>query len=130
MGQALPARLHQRERERYLATSLRAACTADTLMTAPDVSQRFDRVRADGYARVTGEPKMGLRLIAMAAGDMGHGQGLAINIGAHAIRMSHDRIREACLPPLRRAATRIVRAASRWRCSPKSLQIMAQIPVS
>lgn len=111
MGQVLLAQLQPRELDRYFASSERLPFTADTLTEASAIRARLDLVRSQQFALVEGELELGLRSIAVPAGQTGRGQSLAINISAHAARISSLHMRNVFLPHLRNAVTAIKIAA-------------------
>jgi IclR family transcriptional regulator, pca regulon regulatory protein len=107
MGRVLLAELPGEELERYLAEAAFEALTAHTV-TSPDRLREIVRgVAAQGYAIVDQELEEGLRAVAApirGASDVGTA---AINVSAHASRISMAAMRDEILPALLETARQI-----------------------
>src|SRR5215475_8442017 len=107
MGRVLLAALPPDELERYLAEAKLEPLT-DRTVTDPDkLREIVAGVAAQGYAIVDQELEEGLRAVAApirGAADVGMA---AINVSAHASRISIDALREQILPALLETARQI-----------------------
>lgn len=113
MGHVLLAQLSHNELARFFQLSPLAAFTPTTLTTREALKARLAQVREQGYAHVCDELESGLRAIAVPIQGRPANARLAINLSAHASRMSEAEMVTNCLEPLRRAARRIEMLASR-----------------
>jgi len=107
MGRVLLADLPEDELERYLAEATFERLTAHTV-TKPDTLRSIVReVGEQGYAIVDQELEEGLRAVAApirGAADVGHA---AINVSAHASRVSMAAMQSQILPALLQTAGQI-----------------------
>ena len=107
MGRVLLAGLSQDELDRYLAEADLAPITGRTV-TDPDRLREILRdVAKQGYAIVDQELEEGLRAVAAPIHGAGGAVTAAINISAHASRVSMTSMRTELLPHLLETATRI-----------------------
>jgi IclR family transcriptional regulator, pca regulon regulatory protein len=100
MGRVLLAALPDEERERYLAEGPFAPLTDRTVTDPGKLRELLAQVAQQGYALVDQELEEGLRAIAVpihGAPDVGTA---AINVSAHASRVSVAALREQILPVL------------------------------
>jgi len=81
------------------------------MLTAKDAE--LDRVHGQGWALVDQELEEGLRSIAAPIHDAGGRTIAAVNVSAHASRVSAEEIKRTLLPPLLAAAQRIEADLSR-----------------
>lgn len=107
MGQALLALMTPRELERYFSNADLAALTPHTITTRAGLRDRLDQVRRQGYALVSEELEIGLRSVSVAVPNPDQRTGIAINIAAHAARVSTDEMESRYLPALQKAARHI-----------------------
>jgi len=107
MGQALLAELSQNEFDRFMKASRLDGLTQKTLTTREALRARLAEVRERGYAVVSEELEIGVRGLAVAVPHRPANARLAINLTAHAGRISEAEMIETFLPPLRRAAARV-----------------------
>jgi IclR family transcriptional regulator, pca regulon regulatory protein len=113
MGQALLAQLHPRELDRYLESARLERFTPYTITGKAELRARLALIRQDGFALVSEELELGLRSIAVAIMRPGGGPSLAINMSAHAGRVTSEEMRSAFLPALLDAAQAISIALGR-----------------
>ncbi len=107
MGRVLLAALTQEEFERYLAEATFEAFTERTV-TAPDRLRKIiAEVRRDGYSIIDQELEDGLRAIAVPIHDSSGAVTAALNVSAHANRLSPEAMRTQLLPPLLETARSI-----------------------
>jgi IclR family transcriptional regulator, pca regulon regulatory protein len=107
MGRVLLAGMSQDDLDRYLAEADLAPITGRTV-TDPDRLREIVReVAGQGYAIVDQELEEGLRAIAAPIHGAGGAVTAAINISAHASRVSMAAMRTDLLPPLLETARRI-----------------------
>jgi IclR family pca regulon transcriptional regulator len=107
MGRVLLAALPPGELDRYLAEATLAPLTANTVTDAGRLRELLREVAGQGYAIVDQELEEGLRAVAApirGAADVGMA---AINVSAHASRVSMDALREHILPVLLDTAAQI-----------------------
>jgi IclR family pca regulon transcriptional regulator len=104
MGQVLLAQLPQEAMEAYLAQARLVARTDRTITSAPMLRRAIEKVRHAGHALVDQELEAGLRSIAVPVRDARGSVVAAINVGAHASRVSLDTMRSRFLPELQRCA--------------------------
>ena len=93
--------------ERWLGRQRLEARTPQTITSHKRLADEIARVRAQGYALVDQEFELGLRTIAVPLKDHRGEVIAAINVGAHASRMSMDRLVDECLPSLMDAQARL-----------------------
>ncbi|HEX3493704.1 MAG TPA: IclR family transcriptional regulator C-terminal domain-containing protein [Streptosporangiaceae bacterium] len=107
MGRVLLAALPPDELERYLAEAKLEPLTDRTVTDADRLRELLAEVAEQGYAIVDQELEEGLRAVAApirGAPDVGMA---AINVSAHAARVSMEALRENILPALLETATQI-----------------------
>ena len=107
MGRVLLAALPPDELERYLAEAKLEPLTDRTVTDADRLREILAAVAEQGYAIVDQELEEGLRAVAApirGAADVGMA---AINVSAHAARVSMDALREHILPALLETAGQI-----------------------
>jgi IclR family pca regulon transcriptional regulator len=107
MGRVLLAALPPDELERYLAEAKLEPLTDRTVTDADRLRELLAEVAEQGYAIVDQELEEGLRAVAApirGAPDVGMA---AINVSAHAARVSMDALREHILPALLETAGQI-----------------------
>jgi IclR family transcriptional regulator, pca regulon regulatory protein len=107
MGRVLLAGMSDEDLERYLAEADFAQMT-DRTVTDPDrLREIVTEVRRQGYAIVDQELEEGLRAIAAPIHGAGGAVTAAINVSAHASRVSMAAMRAGLLPHLLETARRI-----------------------
>jgi IclR family pca regulon transcriptional regulator len=107
MGRVMLAGLPQDELERYLASVRIDRLSPRTVTTPAALRDELDRVRGQGWALVDQELEEGLRSVAAPLRDRTGRVVAAVNLSAHASRMSTDSVRRQLVPPLLDAAARI-----------------------
>jgi IclR family pca regulon transcriptional regulator len=114
MGRVLLAGLGDAELDAYLARTARAPLTPHTITDAATLRAAILEVRGQGWSLVDQELEIGLRSIAV---PLTNGSGrvvAALNISAHAARVSAKGMVGELLPRLR-LAQRQIDAALRFR---------------
>jgi IclR family transcriptional regulator, pca regulon regulatory protein len=104
MGQVLLANLPAEALEDYLARVRLVERTDRTITSVPKLRKALAQVRDAGFAMLDQELEVGLRSIAVPVRD---GRGCvvaAINVGAHASRVSLEEMQAQFLPPLKKCA--------------------------
>jgi IclR family pca regulon transcriptional regulator len=114
MGRVLLAGLAERELDDYLARTTRPPLTPHTVTDAAALRGIAQTVRAQGWALVDQELEVGLRSIAVPLSSGGGRVVAALNVSAHAARVSAQGMVEDLLPRLKDAQRRID-AALRFR---------------
>jgi IclR family pca regulon transcriptional regulator len=122
MGRVLLAGLPEDELEEYLAIVELARLSPRTVTTIGALRTELARVRDQGWAMVDQELEEGLRAVAAPIRDRAGRVVAAVNLSAHASRMSTESVRRNLVPPLLATAARIeadlrVAASSRPRRS-------------
>jgi IclR family pca regulon transcriptional regulator len=107
MGRVLLAALSDDELEAYLAKTSRTAYTKLTVYATEPLREVVLAVRENGWALVDQELEEGLRSIAVPLHSRSGRVLGALNISAHASRVSVERLVEEFLPELRRAGREI-----------------------
>src|SRR5262245_33926208 len=107
MGRVLLAGLDEEELERYLAEATFEAFTELTVTDPDRLRQLIAQVRRDGYSIIDQELGHGLRAIAAPIHDPSGAVTAAINVSAHASRLSPDAMRTELLPALLETARNI-----------------------
>jgi IclR family pca regulon transcriptional regulator len=107
MGRVLLAFLPSDALESYLGRVPLARLTNRTVPTAADLRVELARVREQGYAIVDQELEEGLLAIAAPIHDRSGGVAGAVNVSAHAARVTVDEMRERFLPRLLSATAAI-----------------------
>jgi len=113
MGRVLLAGLPDDLRRAYLERAEIKPLTARAIDNAADLAAELDRVHGQGWALVDQELEEGLRSIAAPIHDAGGRTIAAVNVSAHASRVSAEEIKRTLLPPLLAAAQRIEADLSR-----------------
>jgi IclR family pca regulon transcriptional regulator len=104
MGQVLLAQLPKADLEQYLSTVRLVKRTDRTTISVPKLRKTLATVRKDGHAILDQELEIGIRSIAVPVRDMRGNVVAAINIGAHATRVSVKEMQTRFLPLLNRCA--------------------------
>lgn len=107
MGRVLLAGMSPDNFEEYLARADLAALTGRTVTDPGQLREVIREVARQGYAIVDQELEEGLRAIAAPIRGSGGTVTAAINVSAHASRVSMAGMRTELLPPLLATATRI-----------------------
>jgi IclR family transcriptional regulator, pca regulon regulatory protein len=107
MGRVLLAGLPDPELGTYLDRVELAALTPRTITSVPALRTELARVRSQGWALVNQELEEGLRAVAAPIRDRTGSVVAAVNVSAHASRVSLEAMRRVLLPPLLMAAVRI-----------------------
>jgi len=84
-----------------------AALTPNTITQPERLRNEIARVRAQGYATVDQELETGLRTISVPLHNKRGAVLAALNVSAHAARLSVDQLIDDCLPTLRLAQTQL-----------------------
>jgi len=105
MGQVLLAHLPDEALKAYLDRVRLVARTNRTIVSAAKLRKVLAGVREAGYAVLDQELEVGLRSIAVPVTDARGHVVAAINIGAHAARVSVEQMQARFLPLLRRCAS-------------------------
>ncbi|MFL6674459.1 MAG: IclR family transcriptional regulator C-terminal domain-containing protein [Massilia sp.] len=104
LGRVMLAHLPAAELEGYLGRVPLKAMTERTVVSKTRLAQILTEVRAAGYAIIEEELEIGLRSIAVPVrGASGHVVA-ALNVGAHAARVSSRKMTEDFLPVLQKGA--------------------------
>lgn len=104
MGQVLLAHLPEPAWEAYLARAKLVERTDRTITTVAKLRKAIDKVRANGHAMLDQELEVGLRSIAVPVRDARGAVVAAINVGAHASRVTLADMRARFLPELQLCA--------------------------
>ncbi len=107
MGRVLLAGLSEEDLERYLAEADLEPFTANTVTDRARLRDIVHEVRQQGYAIVDQELEEGLRALAAPIRDSSGAVAAAINVSAHASRLSPDAMRADLLPSLLETASQI-----------------------
>jgi IclR family pca regulon transcriptional regulator len=107
MGRVLLAGLPDDRRAAYLARAEIRPLTRNAIDNAGDLAAELDRVREQGWALVDQELEEGLRSIAAPVRDAGGRTIAAVNVSAHASRVSAEDVKRTLLGPLLATAQRI-----------------------
>jgi IclR family pca regulon transcriptional regulator len=113
MGRVLLAALPTDQLDAYLARAELRPLTPRAIDNADDLQAELQRIRKQGWALVDQELEEGLRSIAAPIRDAGGRTIAAVNVSAHASRVTADDIKHTLLPPLLQAAQRIETDLSR-----------------
>jgi IclR family pca regulon transcriptional regulator len=103
MGRVLLAALPESELDAYLGGATRSAFTSATVVEAEALRETIAGVRARGWALVDQELEEGLRSIAVPLHNRSGRVVGALNVSAHASRVSVTRMVDEFLPELMRA---------------------------
>jgi IclR family transcriptional regulator, pca regulon regulatory protein len=104
MGRVLLANLSPEELEAYLGRVQFTRFTDRTIITAPKLRQALRVVQRNGYSIVDQELEHGLRSMAVSVQNPSGKVAAALNIGAHAQRVSIQTMQNVFLPHLRAGA--------------------------
>jgi IclR family pca regulon transcriptional regulator len=107
MGRVLLAGLSQQDLDSYLAEAELAPITSRTITDPARLAEIVAEVGRQGYAVVDQELEEGLRAVAAPIHGVGGSVTAAINVSAHASRVSLAAMRADLLPPLLQTARRI-----------------------
>jgi IclR family pca regulon transcriptional regulator len=107
MGRVLLAGLPPEELERYLAEATFEAFTERTVTDPDRLREIVAQVRRDGYSIIDQELEHGLRAIAVPIRDSSGTVTAAVNVSAHASRLTTDAMRTQLLPALLETAHNI-----------------------
>jgi IclR family pca regulon transcriptional regulator len=107
MGRVQLAGLSDDDLTAYLNRVKLKPLTAHTLATEAELRGELARIRAQGWALVDQELEEGLRSIAAPVHDAGGRTIAAVNVSAHASRVSAQDVQATLLPPLLETASRI-----------------------
>lgn len=99
-GRVLAAALPDATMQAWLARQHLEALTSHTITSRERLQLELLRARADGYATVDQELELGLRTIAVPLKNYGGETVAAINVSAHAARVSMPQLVEQSLPAL------------------------------
>lgn len=102
-GRVMLAALPPAELEAWIARQQLSALTPHTITHPERLGVEIARARSLGYACIDQELEMGLRTVAVPLKNYRGEVVAALNISAHAARMSMDQLVEQCLPPLLQA---------------------------
>lgn len=106
-GRVLLAALPDDGLDRWLAQYPLQARTPRTLMHVAQVRDAVLAVRTQGYATIDQELEIGLRTISVPLKNYRGETVAAMNVSAHAARLSLDDLRERCLPVLLQAQAQL-----------------------
>ena len=104
LGRMLLAHLPPHELDGYLARVPLKAMTERTVVNPERLKETLEGVRRDDYAIVEEELEIGLRSIAVPVRGASGNVLAALNIGAHAARVSNRKMKEEFLPVLLKGA--------------------------
>ncbi len=110
MGKVLLAYLPPPELERYLETVVREPLTTHTLTDDRALRAELERVRKNGWAVADEESELGVRSVAAPLVGRDGEVHAAINVSAHASRVSLDQLHREYLPVLLEAARGVSKA--------------------
>lgn len=109
MGRVLLAALPQNELDHYLEVADLNPRTSQTVFTVPQLQQVIDEVRAQGWCAQDQELELGVRSIAVPIQSSNGATIAAVNISAHAARVSMTQLIEEFLPELQQCKVEIER---------------------
>lgn len=104
LGRVLLAHLPDADLDAYLARTTLVARTERTIIDPARLRAALEQVRRDGYAVNDQELELGLRSIAVPVRGASGRVLAALNVGAQAARVSHERMVEEFLPVLQAGA--------------------------
>lgn len=110
MGKVLLAYLPPDELEDYLESVEREPLTANTIVDEQDLCAVLKEVRENGWAVADEESELGVRSVAAPLEGRDGEVSAAINVSAHAARVSLDQLQRDYLPVLLEAARGISKA--------------------
>jgi IclR family transcriptional regulator, pca regulon regulatory protein len=103
MGRVLLASLPPEELDVYFRTSTREQLTNRTTVDEAELRAELDNVRCRGWALVDQELELGVRSVAAPVRDLRGRVLAAMNVSAHAGRVTVEHMERELLPPLQRA---------------------------
>ena len=104
MGKILLASLSKKELDEYLGKSLRPKLTSRTVVGARELLAAVEKVREQGWAVNDEELEEGVRSVAVPVMDQNRKVIAAINVSAHASRVTVDMLINDFLPQLKETA--------------------------
>jgi IclR family transcriptional regulator, pca regulon regulatory protein len=107
MGRVLLADFTDPELDEYLSAVDLKPLTTRTVTSPPTLRTEITKVRSQGWSLVNQELEEGLRALAAPVRDRTGRVVAAVNVSAHASRMSLEAMRRDLLPPLLKTAARI-----------------------
>ena len=107
MGRVLLAGMDPPELDAFLGRAELRPLSKRTITSEPRLRAELDRVRGQGWAIVDQELEEGLRSMAAPIRDRTGRVVAAVNLSAHASRISTDAMKRTLLPPLLATAERI-----------------------
>jgi IclR family pca regulon transcriptional regulator len=107
MGRVMLAALAPEDLDAYLAEVRLDRLSPRTIASVDELRAELDRIQRQGWALVDQELEEGLRAVAAPVRDRTGRVVAAVNLSAHASRMSNDALRRHLLPPLLETAARI-----------------------
>jgi IclR family pca regulon transcriptional regulator len=110
MGKVLLAHLSPEALDRYLASANLRALTPQTITRPADLRRVLLEVRQRGWAFSDQESEMGVRTVAVPLFNHANQIDSALNVSAHASRVSMRELKRRYLPVLQDGARRISRA--------------------
>jgi IclR family pca regulon transcriptional regulator len=106
-GRVLLASLPPHEADDRLGRQRLQPLTPYTLVEPARLREEVARVREQGYSAIDQELEVGLRTIAVPLKNFRGDTVAALNVSAHASRMTMEQLIEAGLPPLRQAQAQL-----------------------
>ena len=113
MGKVLLAYLPPHELEHYLESVVREPLTANTIVDDQALRAVLEEVRENGWAVADEESELGVRSVAAPLVGRDGEVCAAINVAAHAARVSLDQLQRDYLPGSPRGGTRDLESARR-----------------
>lgn len=110
MGKVLLAHLPPRDLDRYFQSVTREPLTDHTIVDEKALRAALDRVRGEGWAVADQESELGVRSVAAPIFGRDGEVHAAINVSAHATRVSLEQLQKDYLPVLLEAARGISKA--------------------
>ena len=107
MGKVLLAALGKRDLDEYLVNSIRPKLTTHTVVGAKELVAVLDQVREQGWAVNDEELEEGVRSVAVPVRDLNGNVMAAINVSAHASRVTVEALINDFLPQLKETAFQI-----------------------
>ncbi len=107
MGRVLLAAFEDEQLDAYLAGADLKPLSPRTITSTDALRSELSKVRRQGWALVDQELEEGLRSVAAPIRDRSGATIAAVNLSAHASRMSLDAARRGLIPPLLATASRI-----------------------
>lgn len=107
MGRVLLAALSPQDLDQYFIENTLEQFTPQSVSREADLRKELERVREQGYSVIDQELEMGVRSVAAPVRDVTGEVVAAINVSAHASRVSMEDLVEKFLPALLRTAKEI-----------------------